>query len=83
PGKGGENDLNFRDPQTENLARGCFPYLLDNPINVWTHYYPYNPSNVKIACFVTSYTVIGSALTVPGFLSEGSFHDYHPKRTVF
>lgn len=79
PGKGGENDLNFRDPQTENLARGCFPYLLDNPINVWTHYYPYNPSNVKIACFVTSYTVIGSALTVPGFLSEGSFHDYHPE----
>ena len=40
-------------------------------------YYPYNPSNVKIACFVTSYTVIGSALTVTGFLSEGSFHDYH------
>ena len=34
---------------------------------------------VKILCYVTSYTVIGSALTVPGFLSEGSFHDYKPE----
>jgi hypothetical protein len=79
PGNSGEGDLNFRDNQTEKLARACYPYLLDNPLDVWTHYYPYNANNVKILCYVTSYTVIGSALTVPGFLSEGSFHDYKPE----
>lgn len=76
PGSVGENDQNFRDPITKALAETCWPHMWDNPINVWTHY---SATNTKIACYVTSYTVIGKSLTVPGFLSEGSFHDYKPE----
>lgn len=76
PGNGGEGDQNFRDPATKALADAAWPHIWNNPLTVWTHY---TATNTKIAAFVTSYTVIGTALTVPGFLSEGEFHDYKPE----
>ena len=66
PGNGGEGDQNFRDPATKALADAAWPHIWNNPLTVWTHY---TATNTKIAAFVTSYTVIGTALTVPGFLS--------------
>ena len=76
PGSVGNNDMNYRDPITKELAEACWPHLWNNPINVWSHY---TATNMKIACFTTSYGVLGANLTVPGFLSEGSFHDYKPE----
>ena len=76
PGSGGEGDQTFRDPVTKALAETAWPHIWNNPLTVWTHY---TATNTKIAAFVTSYTVIGTALTVPGFLSEGEFHDYKPE----
>lgn len=76
PGKVGNGDQNFRDPVTEALAKTCWPYMWDNPINCWSHY---TATSTKIECFTDRYGAINANLTVPGFLSEGSFHDYKPE----
>jgi len=59
------------------MAKHAFPILLENPLNSWTAYYPYNPSNVKIDA--NNVNGVQRRMMIAGFLSEGSFHDYVPE----
>lgn len=62
------------------MATACWPRLMSNQLSVWTHYT--TSSNLR-----GDYSFYGNTsglgvlrpLTVPGFLSEGSFHDYQPE----
>jgi len=59
------------------MARHAFPFLLDNSLNSWTAYYPYNPSNINIRA--DNGIGVQRRMMMSGFLSEGSFHDYVPE----
>ena len=62
--------------ESKNMCRSAFPYMLNNPLTVWTAYYPYNPNNIKIG---PNPGGVQMYIYVPGFLSEGEFHDYIPE----
>ena len=73
--------LMYRDgvpntPTSIAMARHCFPFMVDNPLDSYTAYYPYNPGNVKVE---TNALGVQNSMTIAGFLSEGSFHDYVPE----
>ena len=62
--------------ESENMCRFAYPYELDNPLTVWSAFYPYDADNIRIG------PNNGGAqmyIYVPGFLSEGEFHDYLPE----
>jgi len=62
------------------MATACWPRLISNQLTVWTNYA--TSTNIR-----GDYSFYGNTsglgvlrpLTVPGFLSEGSFHDYQPE----
>ena len=66
-------------PQSLAMAQKAWPRLLNNQLTVWTHY----TTSTNIRGDSTFYGTYGlgvlTPLVVPGFLSEGSFHDYKPE----
>ena len=62
--------------ESENMCRFAYPYMLDNPLTVWSDFYPYDSTNIR-----TGPNNGGAQMYmyVPGFLSEGEFHDYLPE----
>ena len=66
-------------PQSLVQAQKAWPRLLNNQLTVWTHY----TTSTNIRGDSTFYGTYGlgvlTPLVVPGFLSEGSFHDYKPE----
>lgn len=66
-------------PQSLSMAQQAWPRLLNNQLTVWTHY----ATSTNIRGDSTFYGTYGlgvlTPLVVPGFLSEGSFHDYKPE----
>ena len=74
------------DPQTDtipynrvskNMCIAAYPYILDNPLTVWSTYYPYNPNNICIGPNAGGVQMYLN--NIPGFLSEGEHHDYLPE----
>ncbi len=67
-------------PIDKQLAAEAWPYLYDNNLTVWTgNYTPENPLIRDDFHFLGYYLGVMRPLTVPGFLVEGSFHDYEPE----
>lgn len=67
-------------PIDKELAREAWPYLFDNNLTVWTgNFSPENPCIKDDYHFLGYYLGVMRPLTVPGFLVEGSFHDYEPE----
>ena len=64
------------DQRSKDMALVCWPYMLDNPLTDWTHYYPLNMTNVKVH---SQELGVLNACNMVGFLSEGQFHDYLPE----
>ena len=64
---------------SDDMAASAFNTLLQNPLTVWTS----TETRVRgdISFYPSSQNGLGvlRPLTVPGFLSEGSFHDYAPE----
>lgn len=65
--------------QSLPMANAAWPRLMSNKLNVWTHYT--TTTNIRgDSSFYGTYGLgVLTPLTVPGFLSEGSFHDYQPE----
>ncbi|MBQ9216563.1 MAG: N-acetylmuramoyl-L-alanine amidase [Muribaculaceae bacterium] len=64
---------------SKDMATKAWPYLYDNNITVWTSGTPANPIVRDDYHFLGYYLGVMRPLTVPGFLVEGSFHDYKPE----
>ncbi|MBV5343996.1 N-acetylmuramoyl-L-alanine amidase, partial [bacterium] len=62
------------------MAQAAWPRLVSNKLTVWTHYTTTQNYRGDFS-FYGNTTGLGVLrdLTVPGFLSEGSFHDYQPE----
>ncbi len=61
-------------------AQAAWTELIKNPLTIWTHYT--TSTNIRgDFSFYNNTSGLGvlRPLTVPGFLSEGSFHDYKPE----
>lgn len=67
-------------PQSLPMCIAAWPRLMSNRLTVWTHYTT-SMNNRGDFSFYGNTTGLGvlRPLTVPGFLSEGSFHDYKPE----
>ncbi|MGN0187732.1 MAG: InlB B-repeat-containing protein [Paludibacteraceae bacterium] len=70
----GDWGSSFKYAEAQTAATTCWPYLYDgNELTEWT-------STSKRIMSYETYTVISpNYLTIPGFLSEGEFHDYKPE----
>ena len=74
-GTAGSSDWgsSFKYSEAVTAANAAWTRLADNPLTAWT-------STTKRIMSYTTYTVISpSYLTIPGYLSEGEFHDYKPE----
>lgn len=74
-GTSGSSDwgASFKYSEAKTAATTAGQELMENATTVWSS------ASTRIQSF-TSYTVISpSYLTIPGFLSEGEFHDYKPE----
>ncbi len=74
-GKSGSGDwgASFNSSEAQTAANAAWSRLSANSETEWTS------TNKRVMSF-TSYTVISpSYLTIPGYLSEGEFHDYKPE----
>ncbi len=62
------------------MATAAWPRLISNGLTVWTHYTTTTNLRGDFSFYGnTSGLGVLRPLTVPGFLSEGSFHDYQPE----
>lgn len=62
------------------MAQTAWPRLISNQLTVWTHYTTSTNIRGDFSFYGnTSGLGVLRPLTVPGFLSEGSFHDYLPE----
>lgn len=67
-------------PEDKEMARRAWAYLFDNNLTVWTSGFSVdNPCIRDDFHFLGYYLGVMRNLTVPGFLIEGSFHDYEPE----
>lgn len=68
-------------PQSLPQAQAAWARLIDNPLTIWTHYTTSTNIRGDISFYPPAQNGLGvlRPLTVPGFLSEGSFHDYMPE----
>ncbi len=67
-------------PVDKEMADMAWDYLYDNNLTVWTgSFSPENPCIKDDYHFLGYYLGVMKPLTVPGFLVEGSFHDYEPE----
>ena len=65
---------------SKGQAAVAWPRLVANPNTVWTHYTASTNIRGDFSFYGnTSGLGVLRPLTVPGFLSEGSFHDYKPE----
>ncbi|MBQ7448373.1 MAG: family 10 glycosylhydrolase [Paludibacteraceae bacterium] len=74
-GTAGSSDWgsSFKYSEAVTAAGYAWTRLYDNPLTAWT-------STTRRVMSYTTYTVISpSYLTIPGYLSEGEFHDYKPE----
>ena len=75
----GVTEGNPTTPASLPMAQSCFNILITNPLTVWSS------TSVNVRADVPFYPPADNGLgvlrplTVPGFLSEGSFHDYPPE----
>jgi len=61
------------------MAQAVWPRLMTNQLTNWT-YYSLTSTNLRGDFSFYGYGLgVLTPLTVPGFLSEGSFHDYQPE----
>lgn len=60
------------------MAQACWPRLMSNELTNWTFYTTSTNLRGDFSFYGYHLGVLGP-LTVPGFLSEGSFHDYQPE----
>ena len=68
------------DPaESKLMATDAWPYLYDNPLTNWTYYSLSNPNIRGDWSFYGYHLGVLRDNTVPGFLSEGEFHDYQPE----
>lgn len=66
--------------QSLPMATAAWPRLISNQLTVWTHYTTTTNIRGDFSFYGnTSGLGVLRPLTVPGFLSEGSFHDYQPE----
>lgn len=66
--------------QSLPMATAAWPRLISNQLTVWTHYTTSTNIRGDFSFYGnTSGLGVLRPLTVPGFLSEGSFHDYQPE----
>ena len=63
------------------MAKAAWPRLISNQLTNWTTYSATSPNYRGDFSFYGNTSGLGvlRPLTVPGFLSEGSFHDYQPE----
>lgn len=64
------------------MSQTAWSRLVENPLSVWTHYTSATSPNIRgDYSFYSNSSGLGvlRPLTVPGFLSEGEFHDYSPE----
>lgn len=62
------------------MAQAAWPRMWDNELTVWTNYTSATTMNCRGDSSFYGYGLgVLRPLTVPGFLSEGSFHDYPPE----
>ena len=66
-------------PEDKVMATKSWPFLYDNNTTVWTSGSPSSPIIRDDYHFLGFYLGVMRTLTVPGFLVEGSFHDYEPE----
>lgn len=67
---------NYRDSADIRMAYAMWPYMLDNPLDVWTE--AKDPASPNIPT-TGEYTLLKYGnLTVPGYICEASFHSYRP-----
>jgi hypothetical protein len=60
------------------MAQAAWPRLMENQLTVWTYYT--TSMNIRGDSSFYGYGLgVLRPLTVPGFLCEGSFHDYIPE----
>lgn len=66
-------------PASLTQSQAAWTRLISNKLTVWTHYT--TSTNIRgDSTFYGSYGLgVLTPLVVPGFLSEGSFHDYKPE----
>ena len=67
------------NPVSKDMAMKAWPFLYDNNLTVWTSGSLSNPIVRDDYHFLGYYLGVMRPLTVPGFLVEGSFHDYKPE----
>lgn len=73
-------DNNPTIAQSLPMANAAWPRLIENELTVWTHYTTSMNTRGDYSFYGnTSGLGVLRSLTVPGFLSEGSFHDYQPE----
>lgn len=61
------------------MAQVCWPRMFDNPLTNWTYYSATNMNVRGDFSFYGYHLGVLKNNTVPGFLSEGEFHDYLPE----
>ncbi len=69
-------------PQSLTMAQTAWPRLISNQLTNWTNYPNAATTNIRGDFSFygnTSGLAVLRTLTVPGILSEGSFHDYQPE----
>ena len=66
-------------PEDKEMATRCWPFLYENNTSIWTAGSLSNPIVRDDYHFLGFYLGVMRTLTVPGFLIEGSFHDYEPE----
>ena len=67
------------NPVSKDMAMKAWPFLYENNLTVWTAGSLSNPIVRDDYHFLGYYLGVMRPLTVPGFLVEGSFHDYKPE----
>lgn len=65
--------------EDKEMATRCWPFLYENNTSIWTAGSPSNPIVRDDYHLLGFYLGVMRTLTVPGFLIEGSFHDYEPE----
>ena len=67
-------------PPSLKMCQNSWPLQLDNPLTVWTQSYVYICGDFSFYPERGDEGLVNLAsLTVPGFLSEGSYHSYSPE----
>ena len=67
-------------PESKTQATAAWPYLMENQLTWWSFYTTSTNIRGDFSFYGnTSGLGVLRPLTVPGFLSEGSFHDYKPE----